>query len=491
MSDGYYKIAANKSDADEAIYQHGALVESIMKFAPDRKDNVPVINDIRVTHRFPLKPAFIPVILMANQMKYITTNTNTFITDYGGEVQAQIFMRWDFTEMELSALDATEEGFAFSLCPNFVCAVLDYIAFRVGGDIVTRFSGNALFAYTSLFIGEDHRPALGRMWKEVVPEFVYLAGGPANVAGAVTYPYEITSFEVRFTHKPLQAPDYQRDAFSLWVPLDPINVARSMSDCYPLASVHNLERKIEYSIKTVEDYTNVCLTSIGSSEFVEPFSAFVNWLHRPAQPTVSLYVNYILVHRDLQKTLALSPWAKIIRQYEDDSFTVTGATHKELSYTKIVEWIAIIARYTRNTVRTLTGATLADGGANNNNIVYMIDPFYLPPDTAPIDEIRLLARGNVFYDTITWEIISDVFPFMFKGDHSATTKNGCLAVIPITQELSNMDLYSTYNSGYGPNLDIEWRQTVFDTTDTGSLVAIVCAINVLATYRGVLSIRYT
>jgi hypothetical protein len=489
MPDAYYRIAANKSEADSSLYQHARLTKSLSAVASQRKDNVPTFKDIRLTHRFPLKQDYKPIVLLSNDIVEHTTNTGKFVTEYKGDTQGQMYMKTHITAGEVDAV--LTQYYTFQYCENFVPALINKINFKVNADHVCSIPGAALFVYSRVYVTPNMRPGLMRLWKETVVTLKYGVGMPLNPAAQAAYTVAITSFTASMPHTPLNAPAYAKPAFDLYIPLDIITTAKGVDNPFPTAALHNLERTVEFEYNTLTDYINVIGADDGGTtwDYVNPSNA--TWLSTPSISSTLLYVNYILVHRDLQKIMALNGAAYVIRQFEADEVIVTNADRRELSYTKVIDSIAIIARYFRNTTRVETGATITINLVAINT-EYPIDPFFLPMDTNPISTINVTARGQVFYQNKTWDELSAVFPYIFGSDQSSAPLDRSLAMVTFNQKLTDRDLFSTYNSGYGPNVTIQWGATAFSTTDAtkGAIIFIVIAVNVIAAYRGVMSIRY-
>jgi hypothetical protein len=122
---------------------------------------------------------------------------------------------------------------------------------------------------------------------------------------------------------------------------------------------------------------------------------------------------------------------------------------------------------------------------------YEVDPFYLPVDEQPINQITLSARGQVFYKDLTWEEVSAVYQYLYTKSEMGTTVNHCIAVFTFAHHYMDELHTGSYNSGFGPNLRLLWRTYAFSQSDPGLLNTVVQGLNMVLAYRGSLSIRYT
>jgi hypothetical protein len=570
MPDAYYRIAANKSDADATLYQHERLMARLMDLARVRKDRVPLFADIRSSHRFPLKVEYRPTILMSNDLMKITSTpgSRSFRTVYGGDMQGQMFMKLPFSAGNFAA---NTKHYAFAFCRKFLCSIIKRVTFRTGGELFSEFNGDAFFLYNEWFIQPHLRPALNRMMREAVLEFDFAPSSPvleandvptpgATTVGNGSYAHRVDSLRLFLPHYPVTLPTIHRPAFDIYFPLNIISCAGGLEYSYPLSALHNQDRVLEYEFYDVMDYVNCIVddTSLGTGDatgvstlnlgtnaegapwyldvtpaiaqggpgpagsvqinagvglsstsgFVLPTdvstSLFVN---KPSLGTIDLYVNYLIVHRDLQKVLSLNGYAMAIRQYTTDTKTVTTNDTWEFQQTKIVEWIGLIGRHSYNYRRTLTGgaditvgdattyvdaagATVSAASGTAYHPYHEINPYYMPTDEKPINDIDVLARGQVFYKELDWDMLSSVNPFITAGDDSSTSANNCAGVVLFTQRMARNDVWSTYNSGFGPNVSIRWRTTAFSPSNPGTLSSVMCSVNIFAAYRGVLTVRY-
>jgi len=523
MPDAYYRISANQSEADETFCQHPRLIMNLQKVAPMRRDNIPRFKDIRATHRFPIKTEYRPCILMSNDLIKHTTNTNNFITGYNGDIQAQMYLKTyisagtiDITDTAGAAFFATAGATAaWSFCRNFVPRLLKQTDFMVQGDTITDFSGDVLYLYSQWFVRADRRAALLRLWRETLVEFEYngtknptITGGAGTATAVETSPItwaaDPTNFSVRVQHIALQAPRYSRPAFYLFIPLDALSLARSLEQSFPLSPLYALERKVEFEYNDIRDTINVYID--GATGGTAPLDGWaqpgfgsnaIPWTATPSITKTELFVNYILVHRDLQRILSMNGYGYVIRQFAYESVNVDTNTNRELSYTKVVDWVGIIGRYTRQTKPTVDGTSIDYDGTGTAATIpgqYKIDPYSIPADIDPINDVDVTARGQTFYKELTWTEMSSMFGYTTGGTDFSSQIDRAAAIVPFTQRISMEQYLGSYNSGFGPNLTFTWRETAFDKNSSlpaGLVTFVLCCDNAFAAYRGTATVRYT
>ena len=500
MPDAYYRISSNKSEADETLYQHNRLIEKLKVLAVGRPEGIPSFSDIRQTHRFPIKTEYRPCIVMSNDLVKHTTNTSQFITGYNGDIQAQMYLKIFISAGTITQVAANEYGWSF--CRNFVPALIKKIAFKIQGDIITEFSGEVLYLYSQWFVTADRRAALMRLWRETVVELDYGLVGSSGAGGAASnlaYNIALTSYVARHPHTPLQANISTRAASHVFVPLDALALTRSLEQSFPLSPLYALERVVEFEYNDIRACINVFPTDGTPAGYVDPDFAqtVILWPFIPAITSTELYVNYILVHRDLQRILSMNGYGYVIRQFSTDSISVVDANTRELSYTKVVEWVGLIGRLTSSIARAPDTATVDVDGAGAGIITLpgatRVDPFGVAVDVDPISDVDVTARGQTFYKELTWTEMSAMFGYTTGGKDFHSQIDRSAAVVPFTQRISMEDFLGSYNSGYGPNLTFKWRATAFaaGVLTAGTLTFVLCTANAFAAYRGTATVRYT
>jgi len=501
MSEPYYRISTAKSELEDILYDQGRLgyrlyQESMALRARRIRDGVPTIASIKATHRFPFRVKFKPVVNSANQFLLHDNATNRrFTIEYAGEYAGRMYQAVDFTAGTVAAVNGADNVY-FAYCQNFIASLLNLATYKVSTDILYEFPGPMLFAWYNLLAPYGSRPALLRSLRESCWEFKWMAGTQANTATDGTGNRSLTSsLTMHHPYNPIQAYAETHPAFTVYIPYNIFTLC-NVGSAYPIVSVYSLQRTLEYSFKDVRSCINVWADdgTWGNGGLIAyNESTALTWSAVPTINATRLLVEYWVVHKDLQHMLAMNAHGFLIRQYFHDTETLTDKTVREISVTKIIESIYFIARHSYNVTVTPVnpGVDQVTLTAVTIDRVYEIDPFSLPQGQKPINNITLGARGQSFYKNLDWDEISSVYGFLFENGKCGTSLNHCLGAITFAHFYIGDGHTGSYNSGFGPNLRLSWTQHAFSQSDPGILDSIIQGLNMVLTYRGALTIRYT
>ena len=507
MGEPYYRISTAQSELEGILYDQSELsnrltVEGhLVAQQTEGRETFPRMSRIMATHRFPFRRQFRPMTIMANQiLTHANSSNNRFTIEYGGEYIARMYQAVDIRAGTLAAdVGIATQGWQY--CPNWVSVMLELASFKVSTDTLYEFSGDMLYVFYAIISPMSQRVALARMLGETTYELKFTPGGVANT---VSYDdpatFLLSVFDnVVMAHQytPAQSYAVTHPAMTVYIPYNLFTMS-NVENAYPEASVYSLNRTLEYTFRAFSRFINVYATDlIPVSGFAAPnlngAAVYPTWTTTPAITATRLNVEHIVLHRDLQKLIAVSPHAFMIRQYTKDSLTVSDARSHELAVTKVIESIYILSCFDRNTTGTtaVPGGVVITGAGGAVPAVYAIDPFYLPVNTTPLTGITISARGQNFYQNQTWDELSQVHQFLFGKSDNASTANAALAQIEFGLYYAQPDHTGSYNSGWGPNLRISWTASAFSAANQGIITFLITGINMVLCYRGALTVRYT
>lgn len=510
MAEPYYRISTAQSELDNILYDQGNLTGRLngeAKMAKEQgEDDIPKVTRIKATHRFPFRSQFRPTVIMANQILVHTNSSNNrFTLEYGGEFIARMYQALDISAGTLAFPVGSTLGPAsgWAYCPNFIAALLTLASFKVSTDTLYEFTGEMLYVFYSIISPIAQHTALARMLHETTYEMKWVPGGAAN-----SLPYGVAAEASAFDNVMMVHPDTPAQAYALTHPAMTIYIPynlftmNNVEDAYPEVAVYSLQRTLEYTFKSILSVIN--LWAIDTlvppvSGFIEPtFAGTVGytWSAVPAITATRIYVEHITLHRDMQQMMAMNAHAFMIRQYYKDTETMDTKVLHEIAVTKVIESLYLIGNFNRNSITR----TAVDAGVTSvqlsaapvtTPVIYPIDPFYVPVNTKPIDNITLSARGQQFYRDVKWDEFGSVWPYLFGKCDNNTSANACLAVITFGLWYRQQDHTGTYNSGWGPNLRIAWTAQAFSSLNPGTLIILLQCINMVLAYRGALTVRYT
>lgn len=509
MGEPYFRITTAKSELDEILYDTTSMGSRLASEgnalkAKGLQSGVPAISSIKSTHRFPFRTVFTPVINSANQFVTQDNATNRrFNIDYSGEFMGRMYQAYDFSAGTVAPVDGTNTVL-WAYCPNFIAAFTNEKKFKVSTDTLYEFPGHMYFIWYSLIVPMARRPALSRCLRECCFEFKWIHGiASKDLTNQSNRTTAGNVLALQHPYSPLQSYEVTHGAFTAYVPLD-IFTLSNVENAYPLVGVYSLNRSLEYSDKAVTACINVWADDgtwanggLVDPTATNPTTGVFTWASTPAVTNTRLVVEYFVVHKDLQHMLALNAHGYLIRQYFDDTETLTDKTSREISVTKIVETLYILCRHEYSVTHTAVNAgvnqiTINQGGGTANfDRFYEIDPFYLPVDEKPINRVTLSARGQTFYKELDWDELSAVNPYLFSTENNGTTCNHSIGVFTFAHHYCKLMHTGSYNSGFGPNLKLSWRSHAFSHTDPGRLDSVLQGLNMVLAYRGALSIRYT
>ena len=505
----YYRISTATSELEGILYETADVVgrvqtdETVQK-AHGRDKVFSSIGVLKAKHRFPFRTAFTPVLISANQFITHDNATNRrFSIEYGGEYSARMYQAIDVSIGTIaSTSDLHTVGWAY--CDNFIASLLELASYKVSTDPLYEFTGRMFYIWYSHIVPMAARPALTRCLHESCWEFKWAYGAASQ---DLTTQYNRTSvtgaLAMQHPYSPLQSYETTHAAFTAYIPYNLFTMA-NVANAYPMVAVFSLNRVLEYTFNTLLSCINVWANVLAVADPpADAESGLVNpagvtaytWAATPAITATRLIVEYYSLHQALQNTLAMNAHGFLIRQYFEDTVAIsdTSTTSREISITKIIETLYMLARHERNIIPTPldTGVdTLLIAGAQEDKY-HLVDPYFMPIDEWPINLITLAARGQLFYRDLTWEEVSAVNSFLFSSKDGGTSYNHCLGIFTFAQEYFNPQQTGSYNSGFGPNLRLSWRASAFSQLDPGRLSTIIQGMNMVLAYRGTLSIRYT
>jgi len=492
MAEPYYRISAAKSELEDILYGTGSLADRVGR-SNFTADGAASITSIKMTHIFPFRTEFNPIILTANQ--YIThenTTNNHFVLEYGGEYMSNLYQVFNFGAAEIAPVNQAHT-ITFAYCENFIAHYVVETIFKVATDELYKLPGQMYYIWYSLIVPLARRPALTRCLHETCWEFKWMVGADsgdlADQYGRTTAGNVLT---LQHPYTPIQAFRTRHEAFTIYMPLS-LWTLSTIENAYPIAAIYSLTRKVEFTLRSsIYDCINVHLAGAESGLIRSaPDSALYTWVSAPRLVKTTLVAEYHVLHQSLQKVICLNPHGYLIRQYFLDTETVAESSTRELSVTKIIETIYLLARHSRNVTPTPTGATLNLGEGLLVPTYHLIDPFFLPANEHPIDTVNLTARGQSFYKGVGWDEISSMYEYLYTAPDMGTTTNHAIGVITFGHHYHAFQQTSSYNSGYGPNLRVGWLKKLFSNVDPGIMEIVVQGSNLVLIYRGSLSIRYT
>lgn len=505
MPDAYYRISASKSDFDVIVYAHDLLAQRLKFVAPSRKEGIPTLDDIRQGYRFPLKK-YRPMCLIANDIFRHTTNSNSFELSFGGDIEAQKWLEITVTQGEVTP--ALGASVSFGYTRNLAATLLKKAAYKVASDEVNWFSGHAFFVFTQLFVNKDMAPAIARMTRELVVDFEYAKYTSVSEADDVAQTMNVANLQLRLPHIPASANRLKHPQFSMIIPLDLLSGSYSAEEAIAITPIHTITRYVEFELNEISDCINVvaqkgAATASRDAGFANisrsGLTGVYTWASTPSVTAVrpALYVNYLIVHRDLQQIIAFNPYAYVIHRMDTQNNIIqsSGSDSKTFALVRAIEYVALIHTHSKYATGAATGASTAlTVEADTTDVATQeyckIDPFFVDTDKAPIQTISIQARGNSFYKELPYETFSTILPYYLRSSSSTTFTNRALCVIPMCQKISITDFEGSYNSGYGPDLAVQWNSTIFDNTNPGLQTAVIFSSNVVAAYRGVFVIRF-
>lgn len=503
MSEPYYRIGTARSELETILYDTAALgerlaVESQALEAQNLQDGVPSTSRIKSTHRFPFREEFTPVVNSANQFILHDNATNRrFTIEYGGEFGGRMYQAIDISAGTVAPVNVLDTVL-WAFCDNLVPSLLNNISYKVSTDTLYEFPGHMFYAWYQLLAPMGSRPALMRCMKECVWEWKWMFGMPSkDLVGQYNRTTAGTVLALQHPYSPLQSYEVTHGAVTLYVPYNIFTLC-NVRNAYPMVGVYSLQRTLEYSFNPLINCINVWAGVGGTGDHVDPtmtnpVTGIFTWTTMPTITATRLMVEYFVVHKDLQRMLAMNAYGFLIRQYFEDTETLTDKTVREISVTKIIESLYIMCRHEYNVTHTPIdpGVITVALTAITVDAYHAIDPFFLPVDEKPINQITLSARGQTFYKDLDWTEISEVNQFLFTTPGQGTSLNHCLAVLTFAHFYYQSAHTGSYNSGFGPNLRLIWRQNLFSQNDPGRLNTVVQGLNMVLAYRGALSIRYT
>ncbi len=506
MGEPYYRIATALSELENILYDQTGLGKRLanedrIAVAKRGENGVPPMSSIKHSHRFPFRTTFMPVLNSANQfMTHDNATNRRFTIEYGGEFSARMYQAIDISAGTIAATNGADTV-TWSYCQNLVAHLLANVAFKVSTDILYEFPGEMYFVWYSLLVPFGSRPALTRCLHECCWEWKWMHGaGSKDLIGQYNRTTAAGSLALQHPYSPLQSYELTHGAFTLYIPYTIFTLC-NVKNAYPMVGVYSLQRYIEYSLNpllsciNIWGYSSVLAADNGLIDptATHPVSGAFSWAATPAITGTRLVVEYFVVHKDLQRMIALNAHGYLIRQYFNAVETLTDKTSQEISVTKIIETIYVLCRHERNLVHTPTnpGVDQVNLNAGLFDRFHEIDPFFLPVDEKPINRITLIARGQTFYKDLNWDELTAVWQFLFSSDKLGTSYNHCLGVLTFAHFYFQDEHTGSYNSGFGPNLRLQWSQYAFSQADPGRINCIVQGVNMVLGYRGALSIRYT
>lgn len=506
-SEPYYRLGAAQSELEDIMYGTAKLNarladESDVLKAKNIQDGVPSISSIKSTHRFPFRTEFTPVMNSANQFITHDPSTNRrFTIEYGGEFASRMYQAFDFGAGAIASVDP-HDTVLWGYCDNFIASLLSTVSFKVSTDTLYEFPGHMYFVWYSLLAPVSSRPALTRCLRESCWEFKWKAGSSAMT---LTTEYNrsdaSTTLAMQHPYAPIQSYEVVHGPFTAYVPYNIFTLC-NVRNAYPMVSVYSLQRFLEYSTVPLLSCVNIWAGVGPVGGIIDPSAigatGAYTWTTTPAITGTRLMVEYFVVQKELQRMLALNPHGFLIRQYFADEETLTDKTVREISVTKIIESIYVLCRHDYNIHHTpidagVSQVTLTPAAGPIPRVFdeyHLIDPFFMPVGEKPISRLTLSARGQVFYRELDWEELSAVNQFLYSLPTQNTTINHCLGVFTFAHFYLQEQHTGSYNSGYGPNLRLQWRTQVFSQADPGVLNCVVQGLNMALFYRGTLSIRY-
>jgi hypothetical protein len=501
MAEPYYRIGTARSELETILYDTTKLgdrlsVESRALEAQQMQEGVPSLSSIKRSHRFPFRTEFSPVVNSANQFISHDNATNRrFTIEYGGEFSARMYQAIDFSAGTLVET-AGADTILWAYCDNLIANLLVNVSYKVSTDTLYEFPGHMYYIWYQLLAPMGSRPALTRCLRECCWEWKWMDG--ISAMDRITEYNRTTAASVlalQHPYAPLQSYEVTHAAFTAYVPYNIFTLC-NVKNAYPMVAVYSLQRTLEYSFKVLTTCINVHGLLVASHGMIDPIAnnpGVFTWGATPAITATRLIVEYFVVHKDLQRMLAMNAHGYLIRQYFDDTDTLTDRTVREISVTKIIESIYILCRHNYSVVHTpiatgVTTVTLTGGVVDE---VHRIDPFFIPVGEQPIDHITLSARGQTFYRNLNWEELSAVNQFLFTTPQMGTTLNHSIGVFTFAHFYYQDQHTGSYNSGFGPNLRLQWTTSAYAAADPGILNSVIQGLNMVLAYRGALTIRYT
>jgi hypothetical protein len=495
MGEPYYRITVAQSELEGLLYETKELGnrlsnEERVLTQRGENDGVPRVASISVTHRNFFRTRFYPCIICASQLILHTNTTNRrFSVEYGGEYMSRAYQIIDIGAGTVVFNPVMGTAAAWAYCKNFLASFLNIQSFKASTDTLYEYTGEMFFVLYSYLTSMAQLPALTRMIRETCFEYIW-APGAAATDGATS-----GQLAVHFPYAPPQAYAATHAAMTLYLPLTLFGL-NSVENAYPIVAVYSLPRWVEYTFNTLENCVNLYFTTTLSGNLIAPSFAgntIVTWTSVPAVTDTRLMVEYWVVHKSLQRMLAMNPHGILFHQYTKLPETIVDKNSMDIAVTKIIETIYILCVHYYNTMHTQVGVTVLtmDDLVTTAPILYPIDPFRLPMGQKPINRITVSARGQNFFRDHDWEEITSVFPYMYGQSSLGTTLNACVGIITFGVWYWGLLHTSSYNNGYGPNLKLAWLTHVFSSADPGVLIIILQTINMVLAYRGGITVRYT
>lgn len=504
----YYRLTTAQSDLDKVLYEQpkvSGLIQSAAMAAAQTRNRAqePRISLLKgAGFEFLFKRPFRPAVNAATQWLSHDPTGTKFEADYGGEYLGRAYRAIDFNGGEVSFNPVFLTAATFAYCKNFVFQYVERLNFKVSSDVLYEVAGEAMFAWFTMCSPYSMRPALLRSIHETVFEAKWIPGAVYNPLLPLTNTF--ASFYCHYPYEPIQGYMAVHAPFTVYLPLNFFTL-NNITQPYPEAAVYSLPRYYEYTDRALDRCINFYITSIVplNAGLVRPVftgatpgPAAWSWVVVPAMTRTRLLVEHIVLHKDLQPMLATTSHAFMFRQFYKDTETLSDKNQREISVTKVIETVYLIARHYYSTTHTeVAGETvqIAVGPPPVTvPVVWEIDPFSLPTGEAPIDDITISARGQVFFGNQRWHEISSVWSYVMGHSGVSSTENHCIAPVSFAMYYFWEDQQSgSYDSGFGPNLKTAWTAHAFDTADPGILDQIVVSYNVGLAFRGAFSVRYT
>ena len=491
----YYRISCAVSELEDILYDQLELNERLSAEADYNPSDIPSIMSIKETHQFPFRTQFEPVLNSANQfITHEPSSNSRFTIEYGGEFGGRGYQALDISAGTITGNSAISASFAF--CQNFLASLLIKAEYKVSSDTLYKFPGEMYYVWYTKLVPHGSRPALMRCLRETSMTFKWGYGSAANTATDGSTRSLLSSMTVDHPYEPIQAYAVTHAAFTVYIHYNLFTLS-NVKSAYPMVAIYALPRYLEYSFKKIRDCLNVWVDdgTPANGGLINPNdSSAVTWTQSPDITATRFIQEYFVVDKELQRMLAMNPHTFLIHQYEHDNANVTDTSMHTISFTKIIESIYIVARHAHHISHTAMAAGVnqinVDGAGTMVDRVFEIDPFSLPQGEKPINQVTISARGQPFYVDMDWEELSHVNDVLYSTGKDTTSSNHCCAGISFAHHYHAKQHTGSYNSGYGPNPEVRWKQQVFSQTDPGCIDFLIEALNAVIALKGGLTIRY-
>jgi hypothetical protein len=491
MAEPYFRLTVGKSEYEEVTYESEELFtrlseeKRILVAKYNDPGAEPGVDSIASTNLYAFAYEFQAVMNAAYHIKEVDVSSgNKFTIDYAGEFIGKIYQVIDFSAGIIEHVDGTiEAGDAtWAYCDNFLASYLKKIEFQVSSETLYQFSGDALFVWYSLIVEHSKRPALTRMLRETCFEFKW-TGGSAQGAVASLY--------LEHPHSQWQAFAVEHPAMSIYLPYDFFSL-HDGENYYTEVAAYSIDRRVKYEFNgSILDHVNVYINAT-TSGYVKPSETgtLFTWVSVPTVTGSRLMVEHWVTHKYIQRLLAINGHGFLIRQWENEETVINSAFSQTISLTKIIESMYLIAQFSKYSQHTENGETPVGETGAAQAAYYRLDPYYIPIDQDPLNTITIGARGNTFFKELTWDDISMANPFKHSSYKNTGTYNRALGLVTFAKYYYDIQHTFTYNSGFGPNVDIKARSDIFTTLDPGILKIVVQCTNLVLFFRGAISVRF-